>query len=186
MPAMRMVQVPFDQVVDMAAVRHSLMPALGAVDVAGFVIRATVVEGAALRVGRRHLDCVLVNMIAVQVMQVPVVEIVDMVAMSHADVAAFGPVLVGVAGMMREGAGRHGSSFLSTHGFISTGISRLNGLPASGRLAFPSNHGQFGSFCACCGGDHRLDGALSCRRSSFPLGLGVMGRLAGSRASGRV
>jgi hypothetical protein len=41
-------------------------------------------------------------------------------------------------------------------------------------LALPSDHGQFGRFCACCGRNHRFDGALSCRRSSFPLGLGMI------------
>jgi hypothetical protein len=38
----------------------------------------------------------------------------------------------------------------------------------------PGDHGQFGTFCAYCGRNHRFDGALSCRRSGFALELGMI------------
>lgn len=103
---MGMVEAAIDQIVHMVAMRHGLMSAAGAMDVAvrmPFILH----RGAVVRIGRADLDHMLIHMVAVRVMQVPVMQIVDMIAMTHSRVPAIRPVLVVVVFMMGEFAVRH-------------------------------------------------------------------------------
>jgi hypothetical protein len=99
MAAVRMVQMTIDQVVDMVAVRHGLVAATRTVLVAPLMAAAIVTGRAGVGIGRAHLDHVFVEMVAVRVMQVAVVEIVHMIAVPDRGVAAARTVLVRVVMM---------------------------------------------------------------------------------------
>lgn len=115
--AVRMVQVPVDEVVDVVAVGHGLVAAGGTVDVTGVMSRARVGRRAGPGVGAADLDAALVDVTVVQAMQVPVVQVVDVVAVPDGGVAAVGAVLVrvvvvdamnGHGGLLRSGAAASG------------------------------------------------------------------------------
>lgn len=92
--AVRVVQMPVHEIVHMVAVRHGLVAAAGAVGVRR-VVAGTVVLGRALvRVVGRNFDHVLVDVIAMRVMQMAVVQVVDVAAVLPADVLALGAVAV--------------------------------------------------------------------------------------------
>jgi hypothetical protein len=81
-----MVQVAVDQIVDMVAVRDRLVTAARAVLVGRLVAVAVVIGGAWRRVGIADLDHVLLDVIAMGVMEVAVVQVVDVARMYHAGV----------------------------------------------------------------------------------------------------
>jgi hypothetical protein len=105
--AVRMVQVAVDEIVDVVPVRHRLVPASRPVDVPCLVPLAAVLGGAAVGVLLRHLDCMLVDVIGVRVMQVTVVQIVDVVAVTNRRVSARGAMLVRVVGVVGLRTRRH-------------------------------------------------------------------------------
>ena len=107
MIAMRVMQVAADAIIDVIAMRHRLVTAAGRVDMAGFMTGAAVIRGAAIGVFAGNLNHVLVDMIAMRVMQVTVVEIVGVAVMAHGGVAATRPVTMRVAGVSRRGARGH-------------------------------------------------------------------------------
>lgn len=82
-----MMQVTVYQVVDVLAVGHSFMTAAFAVDVALSVAGARMVWGTGLGVRRADGEQAFVDVAVVGVMQVPVVEVVDVVVMSNGGVA---------------------------------------------------------------------------------------------------
>jgi hypothetical protein len=88
MVAVREVQVAIDEVANVVAVRHSLVSASGSVNVAFVVAGAAVTGCASHGVRRAHLDHMLVDVAVVHVMQVAIVKVVDVVAMTHGRVAA--------------------------------------------------------------------------------------------------
>jgi hypothetical protein len=106
---MGVMQVPIDQVVDMVAVRHRLVPASWTVHVPAVVPAAPVLRCASVRIGRRYLDGVLVNVILVQMVQMAVVEIVDVIAMANGSMPTRAAVLVRVVGVFDTGAHREAS-----------------------------------------------------------------------------
>jgi hypothetical protein len=71
-------------------------------------VRATRLWRALHGVGGVDRDRVLVDVILVHVVQMPVVQIIDVASMAHRRVAAVGPMLVRVVGMMLLSAGGHG------------------------------------------------------------------------------
>ena len=75
--AVRVVQMAVDQIVDVVAVRHRLVAAPGSVLVPRLVPGAAVVRRAAVGIAGRHLDDVLIDVIAMRMVQVAVVQIVD-------------------------------------------------------------------------------------------------------------
>ncbi len=94
------VEVTVDEVVDVVAVGHGLVSAAGAVDVTVLVAGALVFGGAGGRVAFAHLDHVLVDVVAVGVMEVAVVEVIHVITVLDGDVAAIGPVDVVVVLML--------------------------------------------------------------------------------------
>ena len=90
--AMRMMQVSVDQIVDVIAVGHRLVAAPGPVLMSGLMAFAPVLLRAALGVLCGYLDHVLVDVVCVRVMQVPIVQIIDMIPVAHGGVAAARPV----------------------------------------------------------------------------------------------
>jgi hypothetical protein len=103
-----MVQMSVDQVIDVVAVRHRLVPASLTVDMMRVVPAAPVLRCAPVGIGRRHLDGVLVDVIAMHMMQMAVVEVIHVVAMANGRMSAAGTVLVRVVGVLAAGAGAHG------------------------------------------------------------------------------
>ena len=98
--AVRVVQVTVDQVIEVVAVRHGLVPAVGPVDVGGLVPLASVARRAVSGIGSVHLEAVLVRVIAVGVMEVAPVEVVDVISVLDGNVPAVGTVDVVVVGML--------------------------------------------------------------------------------------
>jgi hypothetical protein len=98
------VQVAVDQIVDMIAVWHRLVPASRTVRVCAVMAAALVTGRAPVRIGRRHLDRVLIHVILVHVVQMAVVEVVDVIAMANGSMPAPRAVLVRVVGVLRAGA----------------------------------------------------------------------------------
>jgi len=72
-PVVRVMQMPTHQIIDVAAMRNGLMPAVRAVHVRGVVLAAVMPGCAVGRVLRPDLKCVLVYVVAVRMVQMPVV-----------------------------------------------------------------------------------------------------------------
>lgn len=90
--AMGVVQTAIDQIIDMVAVRHRLMAATGAMNmIAGQLSRA------AVGIRRRNRDHMLIHMIAVQIVQMAIMQIIDMVIVADRSMAAARPMNMGVA-----------------------------------------------------------------------------------------
>jgi len=117
MIAMRMMQVAVDQIVQVIAMRHGVVPASRTVHVPRLVPTALVIGRAAIRVGRRDFQSVFVHVIAMRVMQMAVVEIVDMIAVPDGRMFAGRAVLVIMMGVVRFVTGCHGSSFRMLMGY---------------------------------------------------------------------
>ncbi len=98
-PVVRVMQMPTHQIVDVAAVRDRLMPAVRAVHVRGVVLAAVMPGCTVGRVLRPDLKCVLVYVVAVGMVQMPVVKVVDMALMLHGGMPAPRTMLMLVAGM---------------------------------------------------------------------------------------
>lgn len=110
--AVLMMQTPVDHVVDVIAVRDRFVSAAGAVDVAGLATGRHRVH-AAVRILVADLDDMLVvvhlTVRLVWMVQVPVVQIVDVVAVADRLMTAAGTVRVVVIGMDMAGL-RHEQS----------------------------------------------------------------------------
>jgi len=95
MVAVEVVKAPVYEEVDVVAVRHGLVPAARPVDVVGAMAAGR--PGVPVGIGRRDVDGVLVDVVAVGVVQVAVVQEVDVAVVAHRGVAAGLPVDVVVA-----------------------------------------------------------------------------------------
>ena len=93
---MGMVQMPSHEIVDVIAMRNPLMPAPGAVLMRAPMLAAIVLRRTASRMLAVDLDHMLVDVIAVGVVQMTVVQIVDVIMMLDRGVTAVGPMFVGV------------------------------------------------------------------------------------------
>ena len=90
-PVVRVVESPADEVVDVVAVRHGLVTALGAVSVGGVAVHGVGVAG---RMRLVHRDHVLVHVLVVGMVQVAVVQVVDVIAVTDGGVTTAGTVAV--------------------------------------------------------------------------------------------
>jgi hypothetical protein len=97
--AVRVMQVPIHKVVDMVAMRDGLMPAPGPVHVTGLMPCAAVLGRAPVGIARRHFDRVLVDMVPMRMVQVPIVQVVDVIAVANGRMPAISSVLVRMSGM---------------------------------------------------------------------------------------
>src|SRR5258708_1573195 len=102
MIGVRMMQVPVHQIVNVVAMRDRLVPATGAMLVGALYLRR-----AAGWIGGVDADGMLVDVIAMHVVQMAVMQIVDVAVMADRDVAAIRAVLMGVVRMGLLGASRH-------------------------------------------------------------------------------
>jgi hypothetical protein len=92
--AMRVMQVPAHQVIRVVAVGNRLVPTARAVLMPRVVVAARMVARTPIRVLRAHRDRVLVAVIVMNMMHVPVVQVVRVAVVLDCSVAAIRPVLV--------------------------------------------------------------------------------------------
>jgi hypothetical protein len=92
-----MVKPPRHQIVGVIAVRHSLVPAVGAVLVAGIVAGRRVRAISRVRIG--DVEGVLVDVVLVRMVEMPVVDVVDVTLVEDARVTAARTVFMVVMGM---------------------------------------------------------------------------------------
>jgi hypothetical protein len=97
---MDVVQMAIDQVVDMIPMRNRRVTTVRAVNVRVSMSVAVVARRALLRINRGNLDAVLVHMVAVRIMQVPIVKIIRVAIVFHRHVTTFWAVLVAVSTLM--------------------------------------------------------------------------------------
>ncbi len=94
--AVRMVQVAVDEVIDVVAIRDGFVAAAGAVNVLLVVAAAGMLGRARGRVAGVDREGVVVDMVAVHVVQVAVVQVVGVALVLHGGVAAARAMLVAV------------------------------------------------------------------------------------------
>lgn len=113
--AVRMMQVVADAIVHVIAVWNRLVAAAGAVHVTRFVATAAVVGGALVGVVGRHFDYVLVDVIAMRVVEVTIMQIIGVPAMAYRRMPATRTMLMSMIGVVWRRTRRHRlSSFLSS------------------------------------------------------------------------
>ncbi|KWF36867.1 hypothetical protein WL88_01400 [Burkholderia diffusa] len=103
--AMRVMKAAVDQIIDVIAVRYSLVPATRAVHMTRLMV--TAVRRTFVRIFRADLDLMFVDMIAVRMVQVAIMEIVYVVAMLDCGVTAVRAMLMVMVSMMGFVAGAH-------------------------------------------------------------------------------
>jgi hypothetical protein len=99
MVAVNVVQMTVNQVIDMIAVRHHGMTAARTMDVIGGMAATTVGGRASGRVGAGNLHGVFLHLPTAGEVQMTIVKVIDVVAMTNAGMAAARPVLMRVIGM---------------------------------------------------------------------------------------
>ena len=102
--AMGKVQMPCDHIVHMIAMWNGLVTATSVMVVAGLMPVAGVGRGAGRGILTRDGERMLVNVVAMNVVQVTIMKVIGMTVMRHGLVAATGPVPVSMIVMNRVGA----------------------------------------------------------------------------------
>ena len=141
-PAVRMVQVAIHQVVHMVAVRHRGMAAARPVYVGRIVPRGAVRGRAAIRIRVRYLHAMFVDVVAVWMMHVAVVQEINVITMTDSDMAAAGPVNMIVMVVVRLCAVHRRVPF-----FFVAGIGRARG---TGALCSPACSIAFSTRSSTC------------------------------------
>jgi hypothetical protein len=103
--AVRMVQVAIDEIIDVVPMRHGFVTARRAVNVARLMAATVVIRSALVGIFRIDRERMLVDVIAVHVMQMAVVQIVDMIVVLDRRMPTVRAVLMVVIGVMRFAAG---------------------------------------------------------------------------------
>jgi hypothetical protein len=101
--AVRVVQMAVHEVVDVVPMRDGFVTAARSVDVA--LLMPAAGGGVSVRIFGRHGDDVLVDMIALRMVEMPVIQIIHVSRVLHGDVPAAGPMVVGLI-FMNLGAHR--------------------------------------------------------------------------------
>ncbi len=94
MVAVRVMEMSLHQVVDMIAMGHCRVAAAGAVNMPLFVPAALMGRGATVRMGGVDLKDVFVDMTCVGMVQVPVVQVIDVIVMLNRQMSTTGSVLM--------------------------------------------------------------------------------------------
>lgn len=97
--AVRMMQVALHEVVDMVTMRDRGVPASRTVHMSFLMSTAGMPPGTAVRMGGVDLDDMFVHVTGMGMVQVPVVQVVDVVAVLDGGVTATRAVLVRMVGM---------------------------------------------------------------------------------------
>ena len=110
--SVRMVQVALYEVVGMVAVLHRLMPAVGSMYVVGGVCSALVIGGAMVLIGAGYFERMLVDMVAVNMVQMPVVKVIHVAIVLDGGVTAIRTVDMGMFFLFHAGS-RHKFPFVA-------------------------------------------------------------------------
>jgi len=105
MRAMGEVQMAGDQIINMVSVRHRLMSAVRAMAMFGLMPFAAMGGGASRRVLRGDTEPMFIDMVAVRMMKMSVMEIIDMTVMEDGQMPTVRSVLMGV--MLMDGVVAH-------------------------------------------------------------------------------
>ena len=92
-----MVQMAIHQVINMVAMRHGFVAAIGTVSVGLRIGGAALVWRTFLRIRRSHLNLMVIHMITVSVMQVAIVKIISVAVVFHGGVPAVWAMHVAVS-----------------------------------------------------------------------------------------
>jgi hypothetical protein len=101
--AVRMVQPAVHKIVHVVPMRHGFVSAAWAM-----LVRAVRFRRAAHRICRADLDDMFIDLIAVHVLQMAILQIIDMAIMANRQMSAVRAMQVRVAWMMVLGRDRHG------------------------------------------------------------------------------
>lgn len=114
--AVRMMQVAVDEIVDVIPVRDRFMATSRPMHMPRVMPAAFVIRRTGRRICLRDLDHVFVDVAGMQVMQMPIVQIIDVISVLHRRMSASRSMLMGVIGVMRKLAVCHvRSPFVSVH-----------------------------------------------------------------------
>jgi len=100
---MRMVQVPFYQIVGVVPVQHRLVPAIRSMNMVGLMCPTLVFRRAAISVGWSDSQFVFVDVISVNVMQMAFVKIIGVAVVYNCHVAAIRAVDVRMCFLFQAG-----------------------------------------------------------------------------------
>jgi hypothetical protein len=114
MVAVGVVQVAIDQIVDVIAVGDGFVAAALSMDVSSIMSAALMVGGAAVRVLVSDLNHMLIDVIAVRMMQMRIVQIVDVALMAYRDMTTLWAVNMGMVGVVWKITVRHFASPLAS------------------------------------------------------------------------
>ena len=124
MTVVLMVKVTVDEIVDVTAMRNGGMTAAGTMAMSGVMGAADVPMRARAGVRPTHRDGVFVDVAVMVVVQMPVVEIVDVIVVADREVSTVVSVNVAVM-LVRTMWSRHGGSFLvRVLGAVVEGVAR--------------------------------------------------------------
>jgi len=118
----RMVQVVLDKVIHVIPMRHPLVATRRAVHVSLLMMPAVVLGGAARWMLGADLERVFVDVIAVHVMEVPVVQVIDVVSVLDGDMSASWSVGMAVSFMHLAGLLTHRTPLLSEFRLVPSSV----------------------------------------------------------------
>lgn len=98
---MRVMQVSIDQIIDVVTVRYRFVPAPWTVNMLWPVTRAHMPIRACIRIVGRDFHFMLIHVPLVHMVQMPIVQVVDMVAVLDRGVSAARPMLMAMIGVVR-------------------------------------------------------------------------------------
>ena len=110
MVAVRMMQVAINQIVHMVPMRYRFVTTCRPMLVTCIVTGATMLRSALVGIDRGDLDDMFIDMVAMDMMEMPVVQIVDMAVMLDGCMPAIWAVDMRMIGMLGVGACRHGNA----------------------------------------------------------------------------
>jgi len=110
MVAVRVMKMSLHQVVHMIAMRHSFVATSRSMRMALVVCAAAMLGCAPVGICWRHFNLMFVDVIAMYMMQMPVVQVVNVAFVADSRVTAIGSVKVRMTTMLRIGASCHDRS----------------------------------------------------------------------------
>jgi hypothetical protein len=105
--SVRMVKMPRDQVVDMIAMRHCIVPASGAVNMSGVMRTASVLRRALIRVRGSRFHGVVVHVIPVYMVHMSVMQVVCVSIVPDGLVSAIRSMNVTMSCVLRASGGHN-------------------------------------------------------------------------------
>jgi hypothetical protein len=124
--AVRMMETPIHEIIDMVAVGHGFMAAVGAVPMPGFVAGGVVLGIAAVRIPVGHGDHMLLGAAVLGMLKAAVIEVIDVAFVLDGEMATSGTMNVrrGLAGTALFGC--HGGSFHADPSIVARGCSEAD------------------------------------------------------------